>query len=125
MGENLEVVERFIAAWSRNDVDELLSFFQPDALYHNVPVEPVRGVDAIRQVIVSFAGPATAIEWVVHRIAEAANGDVLTERLDRFEIGGTWIELPVMGSFVLRDGKIAEWRDYFDMKQFTDQMPGS
>lgn len=125
MGENLEVVERFIAAWSRNDVDELLSFFQPDALYHNVPVEPVRGVDAIRQVIVSFAGPATAIEWVVHRIAEAANGDVLTERLDRFEIGGSWIELPVMGSFVLRDGKIAEWRDYFDMKQFMDQMPTS
>ena len=48
---------------------------------------------------------------------------MLTERLDRFEIGGKWIELPVMGSFDLRDGKIENWRDYFDMKQFTDQMP--
>jgi limonene-1,2-epoxide hydrolase len=27
-----------------------------------------------------------------------------------------------MGTFEVRDGKIAAWRDYFDMKQFMDQM---
>jgi limonene-1,2-epoxide hydrolase len=29
-----------------------------------------------------------------------------------------------MGAFVLRDGGIAEWRDYFDMNQFQSQLPG-
>ena len=33
----------------------------------------------------------------------------------RFEVGGKKIELPVMGVFEITDGKIAAWRDYFDM----------
>ena len=34
------------------------------------------------------------------------------------------IELPVMGAFeVSAEGKIAAWRDYFDMAVFQKQMP--
>jgi limonene-1,2-epoxide hydrolase len=88
-----------------------------------MPVDPVTGTEAIRAVIEGFAGSATAIDWVVRHIAESEEGVVLTERLDRFELGGGWVELPVMGSFVLREGRIAEWRDYFEMRQFTDQLP--
>jgi limonene-1,2-epoxide hydrolase len=33
------------------------------------------------------------------------------------------IDLPVMGTFEIRDGKIAAWRDYFDMAMFLNQMP--
>ena len=57
----------------------------------------------------------------------AADGPVvLTERLDRF----TWptgdvAELPVMGTFEVHDGKITQWRDYFDMQQFMSQLPAS
>ena len=32
------------------------------------------------------------------------------------------VELPVMGTFEVRDGKIDAWRDYFDMNQFTSRM---
>lgn len=124
MGQNVQIVKDFIDAWSRNDVDELMSYFTPEAVYHNIPVDPVQGTEAIRQVIVGFAGGANAIEWITHAVAETEAGGVLTERTDRFEIGGKWIELPVMGSFELEGGKISAWRDYFDMKQFTDQMPG-
>jgi len=28
----------------------------------------------------------------------------------------------VMGTFELRDGKIAKWRDYFDLNQYMTQM---
>ncbi len=49
---------------------------------------------------------------------------MLTERTDRFQIGEKWLELPVMGSFELADGKITAWRDYFDMAQFQSQLPG-
>jgi limonene-1,2-epoxide hydrolase len=88
-------------------------------------VEPVRGQAAIRAVLQSFAGMSTAIEWELHQIAETEGGVVLTERVDKFEIGGRWIALPVMGAFELQDGKICAWRDYFDMAQFTKQLPGA
>jgi limonene-1,2-epoxide hydrolase len=44
---------------------------------------------------------------------------VLTERIDTFTVGGKEAALPVMGTFEIRDGKIAKWRDYFDMAQIT------
>ncbi|HEV8574090.1 MAG TPA: limonene-1,2-epoxide hydrolase family protein, partial [Dehalococcoidia bacterium] len=52
------------------------------------------------------------------------DGSVLTERLDKFALGGKKIELPVMGVFELTDGKIAAWRDYFDMAAWTRQTTG-
>src|SRR5437870_5618694 len=35
------VVRDFCAAWSRRNVDELLGYFTADAVYHNMPVEPM------------------------------------------------------------------------------------
>jgi limonene-1,2-epoxide hydrolase len=55
----------------------------------------------------------------------AASGDVvLTERVDVFVSPGKRIELPVMGTFELRDGRIAAWRDYFDLQQFMSGLSG-
>ena len=124
MSANTDTVARFIDAWSRNDLDELMGYFAPEAVYHNIPVDPVKGVDAIRAVIQGFAGMASEIDWQTRNISESAEGVVLTERLDRFKIGEKWVELPVMGSFELREGKIAAWRDYFDMAQFQAGFSG-
>ena len=44
---------------------------------------------------------------------------VLTERVDVFHLPKGTIDLPVMGTFEVRDGKIAAWRDYFDMATVT------
>ena len=46
----------------------------------------------------------------------------MTERVDIFKLPGKSFELPVMGTFELRGGKIHAWRDYFDMNQFTSRM---
>ena len=124
MSKNLEIVRSFVAAWSRNDLDEIMSFFDADCVYHNMPIEPARGIEATRAMIRGFSSMAREVEWVLHQIAETPAGVVLTERTDRFEIGGRWVELPVMGSFELRGGKISAWRDYFDLAQFQRQLPG-
>ena len=124
MSENLERVRAFIAAWGRNDLDEIMGFFAEDCVYHNMPIEPVRGLDATRTMLKGFSSMATRVEWVLHQIAETEAGVVLTERTDRFEIGGRWVELPVMGSFELAGGRITAWRDYFDLAQFQKQLPG-
>jgi limonene-1,2-epoxide hydrolase len=123
VSENQQLVRSFLAAFNANDLERILSFFADDAVYHNIPVAPVRGIAAIRAVLQGFLGLASQVDWVVHHLAEAADGAVLSERTDRFLVQGRWIELPVMGAFVVRDGRIAEWRDYFDMKQFQEQLP--
>ena len=118
-----DVVRRFCATWAEGDLDALLEFFTPDAVYHNIPLDPVTGVDAIRATIAGFTGGVDKIEFRVLNLA--AEGDVvLTERVDVFTTSVRSIELPVMGTFEVRDGKIAAWRDYFDMNQFMSQMNG-
>jgi limonene-1,2-epoxide hydrolase len=66
----------------------------------------------------------TGVESIEFRILNiAADGStVLTERLDIFVLPNVTIELPVMGTFELRDGKIAKWRDYFDLNQYMTQV---
>lgn len=122
---NSEIVRRFIDAWNDSDIDRVMTFFAPDCVYHNIPVAPVQGTEAIRAVIDGFSGMASKMDWVLHQIAETPEGVVLTERTDRFLIDDAWLELPVMGSFELSGGKITAWRDYFDMAQFQKQLPGN
>jgi len=122
LGANEAVVRELIAAFNANDVDRVLAFFAADAVYHNIPVQPVSGTAAIRAVLAGFMGMASEIDWVLRHLAETRDGVVLTERVDRFLVRGRWIELPVMGTFEVRDGRVTAWRDYFDMKQFQDQL---
>ena len=122
MGANEAVVRELIAAFNANDVDRVLAFFAADAVYHNIPVQPVSGTAAIRAVLAGFMGMASEIDWVLRHLAETRDGVVLTERVDRFLVRDRWIELPVMGAFEVHDGRITAWRDYFDMKQFQDQL---
>ena len=124
MSDNTDLVLAFVNAWSGGDVDALMGYFAGDAIYHNIPVAPVSGTEEIRKTIDGFAAMSKETEWVVHQIAETDAGVVLTERTDRFKIGGNWIEIPVMGTFEVHGGKITAWRDYFDMNQFTSQLPG-
>jgi len=118
--DNVETVQEFCAAFARRDSAELLEYFADGAVYHNMPMAPVAGKDAIKGVLDMFLKPAQSVEFVMLRIAGAGDA-VLTERLDRFVLGGRAVELPVAGVFELKDGKITAWRDYFDMATWTKQ----
>jgi limonene-1,2-epoxide hydrolase len=126
MESPIELVRRFCAAWSDNvGAAELAAFFTDDAVYHNIPLAPVTGREAIASTIASFIRPgAPGIESIDFRVINiAANGRVvMTERVDVFTLPDKSFELPVMGTFEIRDGKINAWRDYFDMNQFTSRM---
>ncbi len=120
MESNLAVVEAFVAAINEKDIDSLMEFFAPDAVYHNMPMAPVSGSQAIRQVIERFIGPAEEVDWQILTIAESG-GSVMAERLDRFVIDGEAVDLPCNGVFEMEDGKIKIWRDYFDMATWLRQ----
>jgi len=126
MESPIEVVLRFCAAWSDNrGTAELAAFFTEDAVYHNIPQEPIIGREDIANTIASVLRPGPpGIESIDFRVIHiAANGPVvMTERVDVFKLPGKSFELPVMGTFEVSDGKISAWRDYFDMNQFTSRM---
>jgi limonene-1,2-epoxide hydrolase len=123
MSDAIDLVQRFCDAFGKGlTPDELLEFFTADAVYHNIPVDPVYGHDGIRGMMDMFLQPGTEVEFQVRHIVGA--GDVvLTERVDVFRLPNATIELPVMGTFEVRDGKIAAWRDYFDLNQYMSQIP--
>jgi limonene-1,2-epoxide hydrolase len=117
-----DVVAAFIAAIEAKDIETAVGMLADDVSYENVPIQPIVGRDAVRATLNGFLGAATRVEWVVTR--ELVAGTTLAnERLDRFEIGGGWLELPVAGFFEVDDsGLITLWRDYFDMNTYTSQL---
>lgn len=117
-----QVVEAFCDAIADGDLEKVIAFFTDDAVYHNIPLEPVVGPDAIRTTLESFTGAVESLEFRVLAIA-ATGTTVLTERVDVFNFADHKIELPVMGAFDISDEKISGWRDYFDLNQFMSQLP--
>jgi limonene-1,2-epoxide hydrolase len=116
------VVRNFCRAVERRNIPALVDFFTADAVYHNIPIAPLTGRDAIAATLGQFIAPAARVEFEIVGLA-TQDSTVFTERVDRFEIGGKLVELPVMGAFeITPEGKIRAWRDYFDMQQFTNQL---
>jgi limonene-1,2-epoxide hydrolase len=114
---NEQLVRDFCKAFSRRDLDEILGYFTDDAVYHNIPMTAATGKDEIRAVLEMFVPDSPEIEFSMLNVA-ASGSVVFTERVDRMSIGGNRVAVPVAGVFEVRDGKIAAWRDYFDMQQF-------
>lgn len=121
MSDPESIVRDFCAAFSRRNIDEILAYFAADAVYHNIPIDPVQGSEAIRAMLEQFVAPAESAEFEILHLAVRGNV-VHTERVDHFRILGRDIALPVAGVFEIEGGKIAAWRDYFDMQQFMKQM---
>jgi limonene-1,2-epoxide hydrolase len=116
-----QIVTTVINALERKDLDAACSLMTDDVEYDNVPIGKVVGPAAVASTLGPFFGMCGQIEWVV--LHQAASGDVvMNERLDRFEMGGRWVELAVAGVWVVRDGKVALWRDYFDLGAFQAMM---
>ena len=123
MTDNENLIREFVAAWSNLDADELVSYFTEDGVYHNMPTDPVAGHENLRNFIAAFLANWDCTDWEVLNLF--SNGEVvMAERMDRTVVAGKPVDLPCCGVFEIRDGKIAVWRDYFDMATFMDAVSG-
>ncbi len=114
---NLGVARRVCEAWNVMDLDEFRRLFDAQVDYRNIPLEGDRhiGPDAVHGVLAGFRERWDAT-LRVDNIAAAGNV-VLTERTEIFKHRAglkPGFELPVMGTFEFRGGKIKAWRDYFE-----------
>jgi limonene-1,2-epoxide hydrolase len=113
-----EVVEAFLGAFERLDMDGAMELAHPAITYQNVPFPVARGIRATRRTLKAMLWPVTGFEARMLNIA--ANDDVvLTERIDVLEIGRFKMHFWVCGTFQLRDGQVVLWRDRFDFLDTT------
>ncbi len=116
------IVRDFCAAVAKLDIPALGEFFADDALYHNIPIDPVRGRAEIVETLRQFIDPDGEAEFEIVTLAVDGNR-VFTERIDRLVVQGKRVELPVAGVFEIDgDGKISVWRDYFDLASLIKQI---
>jgi limonene-1,2-epoxide hydrolase len=117
-----EVVNEFIRRLVAKDLDGACELVTAEVEYDNVPMGKNYGPEGIKTVLGAMVDGVQTVEFVTHRQLAVGNV-VVNERTDRFEMNGTWIDLPVAGFFeVDGDGLITLWRDYFDLPTLMDQI---
>ncbi|CDO88920.1 limonene-1,2-epoxide hydrolase [Mycobacterium triplex] len=116
-----KLVRDFLGSWQARSLDRICAGFADDAVYHNVPVEPIEGITGIRAVFQAFLDAFSDAKLDIRTLA-AEPGLVLVERIDYFTMNdGRKVELPVTGVFEVKNGKIARFSDYFDLADFEEQ----
>lgn len=116
--QNEQIIRDFIGAWSALDADRLAEFFTEDGTYHNMMLAPVSGRAEVRAFIAAFLKGWSATAWEVRNLVSCGSV-VIAERMDRTQVGDKMVSLPCCGVFLMQDGKIKAWRDYFDLATYT------
>ncbi len=118
-----EVVNSLFAAWTKLDLDTIMSHFAEDGVWDNVPMSPAKGKAAIREMTNGFLKDSTAFNAKILR-SQCVGNVVFNERVDTITMkSGKSAAIPVAGMFELdNNGKIKVWRDYFDLGTFTKQI---
>jgi limonene-1,2-epoxide hydrolase len=114
-----DFIDAFINAWPRGDAAGLATFFSEEAVYHNIPLDPVVGRDAIRDTFAQFMAMGGTVSVDVRHLL-SDDKVVMTERVDYFVSDDRTIALPLMGICEVRDGLITAWRDYFDLNHLRE-----
>ena len=110
---NVEVVDDFIAAWS--DPDKAVTYLAPEASVRMVEDQPpIVGQTAIAAAFKSFMTPGVTL--TVETLETTVHGPVvMNKRIDTLKTADKPDQVfPVVGVFVVKNGKIMEWVDYLD-----------
>lgn len=111
------LLAQLLEANKRRDKAAVLALLTPDVEYHyHVGTKPLIGVDKVARFLDKYWEICSDLMWRIDR--QAQNGDkVLVEGYEEYTDTrtGARVAHPYMGIFELRDGKIARWRDYFEM----------
>ena len=117
----IAVVETFLRALEDKEFERAVSLLADDVVYQNMPFPADRGKPAVVRTLELFEKLVTKFEARIRNIA-AQGGTVLTERVDVLSGRLFYLDIPVCGTFEVRDGKIVLWRDYFDLAETTAKL---
>ncbi len=117
----MSVVRAFAEAFNRADVDALLDCFTTDATYTDNFYGPHRGPVALREMFARMFKEGRDYRWQMDTIVETAEraaaewtfGYVVTDAVPRST--GRRVRFRGMSLFELTGGRIAAYREYFDV----------
>lgn len=116
------VVRDFFAAWQPSAeafAAAIDRFFDDQTVWENVGIGTTIGKEQAIGFTTGFPIPLAYI--TAEDIMIASAGDtVFAERVDHFhdDSGDVFLSVRLNGVFVIKNGKIAQWRDYFDTAGF-------
>jgi limonene-1,2-epoxide hydrolase len=120
-----QLVQEFCDLMGKRNADALRTFVADDVVYQNTGMPASVGAEAtLANLAGQFSMFPDSYEYRVKNIV--AEGDVvMTERQDMIKgPDGSLHPVPVMGTFVVRNGKIARWTDYWDTSLPGKMMAG-
>ena len=110
-----------IAAVMKANVDQddeaFLAYLTDDIEYHyHVGSRPLIGKEWVQKFLNKYRDVTADVEWRIDRYAENDNM-LFVEGYEEYLDTRTneRVAHPYMGIYEFRDGKIAKWRDYFEM----------
>ena len=110
---NVKVVNEFIAAWS--NPDKAATFLAPEVSVRMVEDQPaIVGQAAVAAAFKGFMTPGVTL--TVKTLRTTVHGPVvMNKRIDTMKTAGKPDQVfPVVGVFIVKNGKITEWTDYLD-----------
>lgn len=114
---HLPALLRLIAAWKAKDIDAVLAEMHDDIIWHYAAViaPPVRGKEKARKFLEQLAPQVSEVHWRIFDHAEREDR-LFVEGVDEYvSTEGRLVSAPYAGVVVIRDGKILELREYFDL----------
>jgi limonene-1,2-epoxide hydrolase len=120
-----EVVQEFCDGMVNRDAEPLRHFLADDIVYQNTGMPASEGIEATVAAL-AFQFEMFPDSYEYETINAVAEGEiVMNERIDYVRgPDGERHGLPVMGTFVVRDGRITRWTDYWDSALITKMMSG-
>ena len=120
----LAVARDMIAAWKAADWRKVADLFAEDGVLRSMMLEPVTGRPAIYARIAGLGrGAPGGVTLDVSHMG-VIDGLVFLERTDRFVYNGHPGAVPVVGVLDIRDGKVREWREYYDRASLEKALSG-
>ena len=113
-----EVARALVEAVFRDDHAAAVSFCTPDLVLRIEGIQEVRGHEGLRHLMEFNAEVSTDVHVTIHHVLGSGDTAALN-RTTFLTIGGTHVGLEVGAFFTMRDGLVAEWTDYQDMRAVT------
>lgn len=112
--ETHRTITHFFESWSTLDVNRIAEFVSDDIVYQFIDGMPtINGKTAFIRFVTEYLRKQQKVEWIF-RDFQVIGNLAINQRVYRYESesGTPDANFKVVGLFILKDGRIAEWRDY-------------
>ncbi|MFM7627492.1 MAG: nuclear transport factor 2 family protein [Gammaproteobacteria bacterium] len=116
-----DTIRGYYAAWIADDVEGVLALCTEDVVGGVMPGRDLKGKPEVERFLKKFGTGMVGKRYEFHAII--VDGDVgMLEGIEHYTKDGKPVSTPFMTVFRFRDGRIASWRDYFDMATLLKQL---